>query len=63
MDDVQYLIYNELKELRTDLNSFTENINKRVSSLEKFRDKAVGILIAVGIGIRYMWDYFKERII
>ena len=63
MDDVQYLIYNELKELRTDLNSFTENINKRVSALEKFRDKAVGILIAVGIGIRYMWDYFKERII
>lgn len=63
MDDVQYLIYNELKELRTDLNSFTENINKRVSALEKFRDKAVGILIAVGIGIRYMWEYFKERII
>ena len=63
MDDVQYLIYNELKELRTDLNSFTENINKRVSALEKFRDKAVGILIAVGIGIRYMWDYFRERII
>ena len=63
MDDVQYLIYNELKELRTDLNLFTENINKRVSALEKFRDKAVGILIAVGIGIRYMWEYFKERII
>ena len=63
MDDVQYLIYNELKELRTDLNSFTENINKRVSALEKFRDKAVGMLIAVGIGIRYMWEYFKERII
>lgn len=63
MDDVQYLIYNELKELRTDLNSFTENINKRVSALEKFRDKAVGILIAVGIGIRYMWEYFKERIV
>lgn len=63
MDDVQYLIYNELKELRNDLTSFTENINKRVSALEKFRDKAVGILIAVGIGIRYMWEYFKERII
>ena len=63
MDDVQYLIYNELKELRNDLTSFTENINKRVSALEKFRDKAVGILIAAGIGIRYMWEYFKERII
>ena len=63
MDDVQYLIYNELKELRTDLNSFTGNINKRVSALEKFRDKAIGILIVIGVGIRYMWEYFKERII
>lgn len=63
MDDVQYLIYNELKELRSDLNSFTENINKRVSALEKFRDKAIGILIAIGVGIRYAWDYIKERII
>lgn len=63
MDDVQYLIYNELKELRTDLNSFTENINNRVSALEKFRDKAIGILIAIGVGIRYAWDYIKERII
>lgn len=63
MDDVQYLIYNELKELRTDLNSFTENMNKRVSALEKFRDKAVGILIAIGVGIRYVWEYVRERII
>ena len=63
MDDVQYLIYNELKELRNDLSSFTENINKRVSALEKFRDKAIGILIAIGIGIRYAWEYIKERII
>jgi hypothetical protein len=63
MDDVQYLIYNELKELRADLNSFTENINKRVSALEKFRDKAIGILIAIGVGIRYAWEYIKERII
>lgn len=63
MDDVQYLIYNELKELRNDLSSFTENINKRVSALEKFRDKAIGILIAIGVGIRYAWEYIKERII
>lgn len=63
MDDVQYLIYNELKELRTDLSLFTENINKRVSALEKFRDKAIGILIAIGVGIRYAWEYIRERII
>ena len=63
MDDVQYLIYNELKELRMDLSSFTENINKRVSALEKFRDKAIGILIAIGVGIRYAWEYIRERVI
>lgn len=63
MDDVQYLIYNELVALRNDLSSFTENINKRVSALEKFRDKAIGILIAIGVGIRYVWEYVKERII
>ena len=63
MDDVQYLIYNELVALRNDLTSFTENINNRVSALEKFRDKAIGILIAIGVGIRYAWDYIKERVL
>lgn len=63
MDDVQYLIYNELVALRSDLTSFTKSINERVSALENFRDKAIGILIAIGVGIRCAWDYIKERIL
>lgn len=62
MDDVQYLIYNELVALREDFKAYTEDLNKRVTSLEKFRDKAIGVLIAVGVGIRYAWDYCKERL-
>lgn len=62
MNDVQVLIYNELKAIRNDLKEYREDTDKRISSLEKFRDKAIGILIAVGVGIRYTWDYCKERI-
>ena len=62
MDDVQVLIYNELKAIRNDLKEYREDTDKRLSSLEKFRDKAIGVLIAVGVGIRYAWDYCKERI-
>lgn len=62
MDDVQYLIYNELVALREDFKTYREEVERRVTSLEKFRDKAIGVLIAVGVGIRYAWDYCKERI-
>ena len=62
MDDVQVLIYNELKALRDDFATYREEVDRRVTSLERFRDKAIGILIAVGVGIRYAWDYCKERI-
>ena len=62
MDDVQYMIYNELVALREDLANYRAEVDSRLTSLEKFRDKAIGVLIAVGVGIRYAWDYCKERI-
>lgn len=62
MDDVNVLIYNELVALREDFKTYREELDSRVTSLEKFRDKAIGVLIAVGVGIRYAWDYCKERI-
>ena len=62
MDDVQVLIYNELVAMREDMKSYMDATNKRLHSLEKFRDKAIGVLIAIGVGIRYAWDYCKERI-
>ena len=63
MSTTQDLIYNELVLMREDFKLYLDKMDKRVSSLEKFRDKLVGIFIAVGIGIKYTWDYVKERII
>lgn len=63
MTSTQDLIYNELVLLREDFKSYMESMNKRVSSLENFRDKMIGVFIAVGVAIKYAWDYVKERII
>lgn len=63
MSTTQDLIYNELILIRKDFASYMEKMDSRVSSLEKFRDKMVGVFIAVGVGIRYLWDYIKERIV
>jgi hypothetical protein len=63
MSTTQDLIYNELILIRKDFALYMEKMDSRVSSLEKFRDKMVGVFIAVGVGIRYLWDYFKERIV
>lgn len=63
MTTTQDLIYNELVLIRKDFSLYMEKMDKRVSALEQWRDKLVGVFIAVGIGIKYAWDYFKERII
>jgi hypothetical protein len=34
-----------------------------VSSLEAFKNYVMGIALMVGFGIRWVWDYIKERII
>lgn len=57
------LIYNELVLMRKDFAQYVEKMDKRVGALETFRDKMVGVFIAVGVGIKYTWDYLKERII
>lgn len=62
MNDVQQMIYNELVAIRADQKEYMEMMESRVGSLERFRDRAIGILLAVGVGIRYAWDYCKERI-
>lgn len=63
MTSTQDLIYNELVLLREDFKTYMESMNSRVSSLENFRDKMIGVFIAIGVGLKYAWDYFKERII
>lgn len=63
MTTTQDLIYNELCLMRKDFSEYVAKMDKRVGALETFRDKMVGIFIAIGIGIKYTWDYLKERII
>ena len=62
-NSTQDLIYNELVLLREDFKSYIDKMDKRVSALETWRDKLVGVFIAIGIGVKYAWDYLKERII
>lgn len=62
MDDTSLLIYNELVEMRKDFKSYMDSMDKRVTVLETFKNKAMGILLVIGCAIGYAWDYCKERI-
>ncbi len=63
MDDVQVMIYNELRELKEEFRLYADKMEIRVSSLEKFKNYMAGIVFAIGIFVKYLWDYIKERII
>ena len=63
MDDVQVMIYNELKELKEEFRLYADKMEIRVSSLEKFKNYITGIAFAVGIAVKCLWDYIKETII
>ena len=63
MDDVQVMIYNELKELKEEFRLYADNMEIRVSSLERFKNYIAGIAFAIGIVVKCLWDYIKERII
>ena len=63
MKDTESLIYNELVALREDLKDYMERTDKRILSLEKFKEKAMGVCIAIGVGAKCAWDYIAERIV
>lgn len=63
MNDTESLIYNELVSIRQDLKEYMERTDKRILSLEKFKEKAMGICIAIGVACKCGWDYITERII
>lgn len=63
MNDVESLIYNELKGLREDFRVYMDSMNKRVTVLEEFKNKAIGMLLIVGGAIGYAWEYIKARIL
>lgn len=62
MNDVNTLIYNEVKNLRSDLKQFMVDIDKRVSILEEFKNKAVGMWILIGGAVGYAFEYLKGKV-
>lgn len=63
MNDAESLIYNELVSIRQDLKEYMKITDKRILSLEKFKEKAMGVCIAIGVACKCGWDYITERII
>lgn len=63
MNDVESLIYSELKGLREDFKTYMDSMNKRVTVLEEFKNKAVGMWILVGGAIGYAWEYLKGKVL
>ena len=63
MKDTESLIYIELVALREDLKSYMERTDKRILSLEKFKEKAMGVCIVIGVAGKCAWDYIVERLV
>lgn len=63
MNDINSLMYSEIKGLREDFKKYMEAMDKRVSVLEEFKNKAIGMLLIVGGAIGYAWEYIKARIL
>ena len=62
MNDVESLIYKELVATRELLQDYMDRTDKRISVLEQFKSKAMGICIAIGVGAKCAWDFIIERI-
>lgn len=62
MDDTTKLIYDELLEIKHELKLYINNIDKRVSILEEFKNKTLGMIILVGCIIGCAIDFIRERI-
>ena len=63
MRDIEELIYNEMVATRELLQNYMERTDKRISVLEQFKSKAMGICIAIGVACKCAWDYIVERVI
>lgn len=63
MNDTESLIYNELVLMRKDIKDYMDKTDRRISVLEQFKSKAMGVCIAIGVACKCGWDYIAERII
>lgn len=63
MEDKCVLIYNEVVNLQKQLKEYHESMDKRVTVLEHFKDRALGVCIAIGVAGKCAWDYIVERFV
>lgn len=62
MNDAEQLIYNELRELREDFRTVIENFDRRITSLETLRDKALGIFALAGVLMSCLWNWILNKV-
>ena len=62
MDDTTKLIYDELLEIKHELKLYIDSIDRRVSILEEFKNKTLGIVIIIGCIVGCAIDFIRERI-
>lgn len=63
MNNIEELIYNELVATRELLQDYMVRTDNRISVLEQFKSKAMGVCIAIGIACKCAWDYLMERFV
>ena len=62
MNDAEQLIYNELRELREDFRIVIDNLDRRITSLETLRDKALGIFAIAGILLSCLCNWIMNKV-
>lgn len=63
MNNIEELIYNELRSTRELLQDYMVRTDNRISVLEQFKSKAMGVCIAIGVACKCVWDYIAERFV
>lgn len=63
MNNIEELIYNELRSTRELLQDYMVRTDNRISVLEQFKSKAMGVCIAIGVACKCAWDYIVERFV
>ena len=63
MNNIEELIYNELRSTRELLQDYMVRTDNRISILEQFKSKAMGVCIVIGIACKCAWDYIAERFV
>lgn len=63
MNDIEELLYEEIKGMRQDLKDNLESIDNRLTILETFRNYILGGFAIISIVAGCTFEYIKERFI